>query len=89
MKTILACIAIIAATGTATAGGSGFFAGGYAEGAARAQELELQERALNSGNSNAYHRLRQQQQLDDIERAIKRNTEALEEANSRRRIRGW
>ena len=88
MKTILACIAIIAATSSASAQ----FLGGWAEGSAAAAERGLQERALDldaRDGGSRYYRLRQQQQLDSIERAIKRNTEALEEANTRRRIRGW
>lgn len=67
------------------------FAGGFSDGMARSRELGTQERAVEldaRDGGNRYERLRAQQQLDAIERQIRRNTEALEEMESRRRIYG-
>lgn len=91
MKILLASAAILVSIATASAQ-SGFFLGGAADGAARSRELSIQERAIEldaRDGGSRYERLRQQQQLDAIERQIRRNTEAIEELESRRRIRGW
>ena len=88
MKILLASAAILASITTASAQ----FLGGWAEGAARSRELGIQERAVEldaRDGGSRYESIRRQQQLDAIERQIRRNTEALEELESRRRIRGW
>lgn len=57
------------------------FAGGFADGMARSQELTIQERAIEldaRDGGNRYDRLRQQQQLDRIERQLRQNQEFIE-----------
>lgn len=76
MRTIAAAM-LMALTTTAHAQ-SGFFAGGMADGAAEAQRLELQRRAIEADarhGTNNYYQLRNQQQMDEL---IRQNHELLE-----------
>lgn len=73
----------------ATAMAQGGFFGGAAEGMQQSRGLELQRRALELDQryrTNYYDELVRQQQLDDIERAIKENSRLLEEYRMRRYI---
>ena len=87
MKTAIACALVIASVTTASAQSLG----SYDEGAARAQELALQERALeldsrDSGDSD--ERMRRQQELDEVAQLLKRNNELLEQSRRDRLTRG-
>ena len=91
MRKFLVAAGWLALTGAAQAQ-SGFFMGGASEGVATSRDLGLQGRALEldaiDGGSR-YYRLRQQQQLDAIERQLRLNNQYLEELQARRRIRGY
>lgn len=73
----------------------GFFLGGVADGIRQAEEMQLQRRALESGNYGFYNQLRQQQQIQrqqqqlrEMEQLIEENNRILSDYERNRRMRG-
>lgn len=69
--------------GVSSAGaGSGSFAGGAAQGIQAADAIDLQRRAVEldaRDGGNRYHRLRQQQQMDELRQELQKSNRLLEE----------
>lgn len=75
---------------------SGFFSGGFSDGAAESRRLDLQERALEldaRDGGSRYRHLRQQHDMDAIQRQLRANQEFLEQLSraerERRVLRGY
>lgn len=67
----------------------GFFLGGAADGAATAQQLELQRRALDVDRrygTDDYEEMRRQQKMREMQRAIDENNRLLRDDRARRGI---
>lgn len=61
---------------------NGFAAGGAADGAAEANRLDLQRRAIDldaRDGGSRYHRLRQQQEAEETNRLLRENNRLLEQ----------
>lgn len=61
---------------------NGFFSGGAADGAAEANRLDLQRRAIeldSRDGGSRYYRLRQQQEAEETNRLLRENNRLLEQ----------
>ena len=87
MRTFAAMIVLAMLPGSAGAD----YLGGVAEGMREAEQLSLQRQALELDRrhgTNHYERLRQQQQMEELQRSIDENNRLLR-AQQWRRILGW